>query len=175
MIISNYGVTLKKLRYEDIEMVRGWRNDPDVSQYMEYRNHITKDMQEIWFESINNELNYFFIIEYKNRNIGLTEVKKINKLENSGELGIFIAKEEFQNSITPFQVAISLIDFAFEDLKLSYLVSHVLKENKRARRFNEALGFVIEPNQEENNKQFYKLQKNYYEKKSSKIRKVIKQ
>ena len=38
---EKYGITLKRLTVDKIELVRNWRNDPKISQYMEFRDYIT--------------------------------------------------------------------------------------------------------------------------------------
>jgi hypothetical protein len=61
VLISKYDVTLHRLSKAKIELVRQWRNDPKISQYMIYREIITLEQQEKWFERINNDKNYYFI------------------------------------------------------------------------------------------------------------------
>ena len=78
MKISNYDVSLELLTENKIEMVRQWRNDPKIQQYMEYRETITPEMQKKWFDKLNNgKDNFYFIIQYKGEDIGLINVKDI--------------------------------------------------------------------------------------------------
>jgi hypothetical protein len=58
MFFEKYGVKLERLTADKIELVRNWRNDPKISQYMEFRDHITAEMQKKWFASVDNENNY---------------------------------------------------------------------------------------------------------------------
>ena len=53
--IKKYGVTLEKLTHQKIEIVRQWRNDPKIDKYMEFHEEITPQMQENWFNRINND------------------------------------------------------------------------------------------------------------------------
>ena len=78
MKFRKYGITLTRLREDDIELVRKWRNSPGIQQYMEYREFITEEMQKKWFESINNLQNFYFIIEYENKKIGLINTSNID-------------------------------------------------------------------------------------------------
>ncbi len=41
LILENYGVRLKQLTHDKIELLRQWRNDPKIQQYMFYREYIT--------------------------------------------------------------------------------------------------------------------------------------
>jgi RimJ/RimL family protein N-acetyltransferase len=61
------------------------------------------------------------------------------------------------------------MDFAFEFLKLEYLYGHIMANNKRAIRFNKALGYLLDDNQNNREKQKYKLTKERYFEQKSKI------
>ena len=57
MIITGYGIVLRRLTLEDIEQVRHWRNDPEINRWMIYQDRITSKQQREWFETINNPFN----------------------------------------------------------------------------------------------------------------------
>jgi len=173
MIIDKYGIRLVRLTENDIELVRNWRNDPKIVQYMAFRDYITPEMQKKWFDSVNNENNYFFLIEHEGANVGMTDIKKIDYSARSAELGIFIYDDRYLNSILPYQVILTTLEFAFQDLGLTAIYSHILKTNLRAIRFNISLGFEIQSNQEHLEHQLYMLTKEAFEEKSKKIRDTI--
>ena len=85
MILEGYGVKLYRLTEEKIELLRRWRNDPKIQQYMGYREHITSEMQKAWFERINNDNNYYFIIEYEGKEIGCINIKDIDYVKKTCE------------------------------------------------------------------------------------------
>ena len=60
MIVRKYGITLRRLALEDIELVRQKRNSQEIRQVMHFKDEITPEMQLKWFESINNFENYYF-------------------------------------------------------------------------------------------------------------------
>lgn len=162
MEISNYGVTLRRLTKDKIEMVRNWRNDPKIVQYMEYKEYITPEMQEKWFEKINNEENYYFIIVVNEKEIGLINIRDINYNKLEGEAGIFIYHDEFYNSTISFQASFVLYDFCFETLKMKRVLAHILKDNKRAIKFNKMIGYKIAIEQDDVYNQLYYLNKKDY-------------
>lgn len=141
MILENANVLLRKITESDIEMVRCWRNDVKISQYMSFRDYITPEMQQQWFEKINNKYNYFFIINIDNKDIGMTELKNIDYEKNIAEAGIFIYDDLYLNGIYSYIATYILFDFGFNNLGLKTIVSHVLENNKRAIKFNKSLGF----------------------------------
>lgn len=172
-IISKYGVTLKRLKHDKIELVRKWRNDPKISQYMEYRETITPEMQEKWFTTINNTNNYYFIIEVEGKEVGLVNLKDINYEVGIAEPGIFIWDDSFLNSTYSYRSSLALFDFGFYELGLKKFNGHILKNNKRAIRYNKSLGFKLEPNQEHFFNQLYYIDLENYEKAKEKITRYL--
>ncbi len=163
--LHNYGITLKRLSQDKIEMVRCWRNNPKIAQFMEFRSEITPEMQQKWFDSINNNNNLFYIIVFRDEEIGLINIKNICNC--SGEGGIFIWNEAFLNSDISYRAHLALFDAAFNSGLLTEITSHVLSDNPRAQRFTQFLGFQIADNQSGTYNQLYRLNKqNYFENKN---------
>ena len=49
-MLQKENVVLRRVENKDIEMIRNWRNDPKISQYMSFRDYITPEMQKKWFD-----------------------------------------------------------------------------------------------------------------------------
>ncbi|MFZ2339345.1 MAG: GNAT family N-acetyltransferase [Bacteroidales bacterium] len=162
MTLSDYNITLVRLTIDQIEMVRNWRNDPKISRFMEFRDYITPEMQQKWFQKINNGNNYYFIIEYLEKKIGLINVRDIDFEKMEGEAGIFIYDEEWLNSTVSFQATLCLYDFCFGRLGLKRLIAHIMKDNKRAIKYNKIIGYKLEEDQEEIVNQLYTLTSDDY-------------
>lgn len=154
MIISKYSIRFLRLQEEDIELVRQWRNHPSITKYMVYREHITEEMQKKWFDSINNNENLYFIIEYKGKKIGLINGKDINWDERTMETGIFIWNKYYRKTHIPTLCTMIFAELgvAIWDLKPR---ATILRSNERALKYNKMLGFrVIEDDPE---KEYLKL------------------
>ncbi len=165
MKLTKYGVTLNRLTEDKIELIRNWRNDPKIVQHMEYKEYITADMQIVWFQKVNNGNNYYFIIEYNEKEIGLINIRDIDYELMEGEGGIYIYDDECLNSTISFQATMCLYDFCFETLKLNRLIAHILKDNKRAIKYNKLLGYELSTGQAAINNQLYILTyENYFTK-----------
>ena len=173
MKLEKYGVILKRLTHDKIELVRNWRNDPKISQYMEFRDYITPEMQEKWFQKIDNDTNFFFIIEYEGKEVGLINIKDIDYEEKTGEGGIFIHDVECLNSDISFRSVLCMFDFFFETLGLEKNKAHILRDNKRAIQYNKMLGFELQSNQENVYNQLYILDKEKYLKKRTLISRLF--
>lgn len=173
MKIEGYGITLERLTLDKIELLRNWRNDPKIQQYMEYRDYITPEMQRNWFDRINNERNYYFIINCDEKDIGLVNLKDIDYERKCAEPGIFIYEDEYLNGDTGIRVALLNTDFAFEALNLDFLYGHVLKNNRRAIRFNSVFGYELSSGQESVSNQLYTLKKEIYFQKRENLKRLL--
>jgi RimJ/RimL family protein N-acetyltransferase len=159
---QRYDILLEHLTFDKIELVRNWRNDSKIFQYMDFKEYISPEMQLNWFNKINNKNNYYFITIFNNENIGLVNIKDIDYTKKCGEPGIFIYEDKYLNTGVGIRMALCNIDFAFECLKLEYLSGHIMSNNKRAIHFNKALGFLIDEDQNDKVKQRYILTRQRY-------------
>ncbi len=158
MKLRRYGVTLKRLTRNDLELLRTWRNSEQVNKHMEFREHITKEMQEKWFVSIDNPNNNYYIIIYKNEKIGLINEKGYNRFaDNTTESGIFIADKKNKNSFVPILASLTLLEISFFFLggKQSYI--KILKSNSTSIKYNKQLGYKLCENQDNIENQRYFL------------------
>ena len=149
MIIRKYGLLLREVEREDIEMIRQYRNSEAIKNKMIYRKHITREQQQQWFEEIRNFKHVYFLIYKEDIAVGLINGKNINHEERSSEGGIFIWKED-SNYETSVLASIILNDwnFFFNDFRLNY--AQVLKSNKQAIAYNEFMGYKISERKHEN-------------------------
>ncbi|MBT3207653.1 MAG: GNAT family N-acetyltransferase [Bacteroidetes bacterium] len=173
MKLIKYGLTLQRIREEDIEMVREWRNSDYVREKMEYREYITPEMQKAWFEMIDNPDNFYYIIIYKNEKIGVINEKGFDRYGNQkSESGLFLKSNKYENSIAPVLASLILIEmnFYFLNGKESYI--RILKENEKAISYNKSIGYQLCENQEDIDNQLYVMTRETFEEKTKKIRKA---
>ena len=174
MIIKGYGVQLVRLNREYLELLRIKRNSESVRQYMEYREEITPEMQEVWFQKIDTEQDAYFIIIFEGEAVGVINGSNIDwekKETRSG--GIFIWESHLLKTDLPLRASLLLTDISLL-LGMERTYAKVLRENQAAIQFNTALGYVILPGQEANHNQEYVLEKENYLRKTNKIRGVLK-
>lgn len=143
LTLTGYGVTLRRLTHDKIEMLRQWRNDPKIQQYMIYREYITPEMQEKWFEKINNDNNFYFIIEYEGREVGMINIKDVDYEKKTGEPGMFLYDDNLWNSDVGMRASFCFGDFVWDTLGLESLYIHVVASNKRALHYNLLLGYEM--------------------------------
>lgn len=157
LILEQYGIKLIRLQHEDIELVRNWRNKNEIASKMEYRNHIYPQDQEKWFGTINNKYNYYFIIVYKNKKVGLINAKNYDPSSGFGEGGIFIGDQSFIDSFAAVYSTLCLLNFIFFKLNLKQSNARILRNNLKAIQYNKLIGYKLLPGQENVENQLYRL------------------
>ena len=143
MIIHKYDITLHRLKKEDIEFIREKRNSESVRSKMIFQQHISAEMQEKWFQSINNATNHYFVIIHKGEKVGLVHGKNVNFDLKQCETGILLWDEKNWFSGVAIQAVICALDYAFLFLNFDQVFSTVRKDNRLALRYNLKLGFEI--------------------------------
>lgn len=157
MKLSKYGIILRRLRLEDIELVRQWRNSQQINQFMEYREHITPEMQLEWFLSVDNFENFYYIIEFEGKDIGLINSSKIEWDTVSSEGGIFLWDEKYYETFVPVWASLCLLETSYSILGAGKSYIKTLSDNERAKKLNTHLGYVLQPDQEEVYNQEYMM------------------
>ncbi len=170
MIVERGNIKLLRLTEDYIELVRSWRNTPEIRKTMEYREYITPEMQLEWFRKIDNVNNNYFLIETDNKFIGLingANVEWDKGITNNG--GVFIWDKQYMESIEILQASLLLTDLGYYlGLKKNYI--RILKDNARAIAFNTAMGYRLLPGQELVYNQQYELTPDTYFTATEKIR-----
>jgi RimJ/RimL family protein N-acetyltransferase len=150
MELSGYQVVLSEVTEGDIEMIRQWRNDPNVSQYMLSQNIISREQQQAWFKKIQRDIGQqHFVIHYKNMPIGVANIRACYQGEslraaNAIEPGLYIANDKYRNNILAFSPTLVLNDYCFNQLGCQTLKAIVKADNKAALNYNAKLGYRFE-------------------------------
>lgn len=81
---------LSPLKMDDIEFVRGWRNDASNNKYLKRIGYITSDRQQEWYKNYiksKNELIWGIVIDGVDHIVGTVSVYNINKDKKIAEIG----------------------------------------------------------------------------------------
>lgn len=136
MILNDFDITLQSLKIDDIEMIRHWRNSPDINRYALDKKHITKQQQEAWFHNLGED--EYFIIHLKQNPVGLIW---FNKKEDDIQTGFYIYNATKQNSLLAYKIVTVFHNYLFNIKKLKSITCKIQNDNTRAIRFNKSLGY----------------------------------
>lgn len=170
MQISKYGIVLTRCTISDIEQMRYWRNLEHVRVTMKYQELITPQQQIAWFTSLDVATNYYFIIKKNEIAIGVVNLKEVNFKTKQAEAGIFIGNIEHLNTITPILATITIMEFAFNDLKLETLKAKIAVNNVKAILFNESIGYKKQELQSDDEFHYYETNQQLFSEATKNIR-----
>lgn len=170
MRISRYGITLERLTADTIEMVRQWRNDRKIMRFMFYKGEITPAMQQEWFQSINNEQNFFFLIYLGETPVGLINISSIDWENKTAYTGLFIYEDTYLGTDVPVMASLAMLDVFFLIFDLQLVYAKVKGSNKVAHNYNTSLGFSRTKKIEYGLGYEYLLQKEIYLLEAKKLR-----
>lgn len=142
MDIECYGIRLVRLSTQHIELVRQWRNRPDIVAQMEYQIPISAEMQSAWFKHIDNANHHYFLIEHQNHLGGLIHTAPVDWVQKEADSGLFLAETNWIDTPLPAVASLAMVEVFFEVFQLARLTAKVHQENIRAMRYNSSLGFV---------------------------------
>lgn len=143
MIVKQYGLRYIRVKEEDIELIRYWRNRPFIRNTMQFQEYITPQMQKEWYKKINNKYNYYFLIEYENKKVGLINCKNTDE-NRVAEGGIFLWEKALWNTPIPAFASLTMLEAIFEIFQSGDTsIITILKTNTHALQFNKNLGYKI--------------------------------
>jgi hypothetical protein len=174
MKICKYGITLNRLRKEDLEFVREKRNSERIDSADDFHDDITPEMQLEWYDSINNAENFYYLIEYKGAKIGMLNNKKLDWKARTSESSLFLWDESLPDSIVPTLASLCLIEIAFYYLNWNVCYIRIHSDNHKAIKNAGLLGYELTEGKETVENHLYYLTRELFEKKAMKILKEAK-
>jgi RimJ/RimL family protein N-acetyltransferase len=142
VIIRKYGIELHRLTHEDIEMIRQARNRDDIRSKMLDQRLISPEQQEQWFKSIDNRFNYYFIIHYQGKKIGMIHGKNVDYQAHETEGGTMIWETDLLLTSIPARASILMMEASFSLILMDRVFAHTRPDNPKAMQYNAMLGYV---------------------------------
>jgi RimJ/RimL family protein N-acetyltransferase len=172
MEFEKYNIKLVRLEEQYIESLRNWRNSDYVRSQMLYNEYITSEMQKKWFDQLDKDKNYYFIVYNNSEPVGVMQIKNIEN--NRGEGGIFLTDQKYENTDVVARMILCFNDFIFYELKIECIYSQVKITNKKALSSSISQGCIRNEAKSTNEVVYFELFPENYEKKVLKIKKILK-
>lgn len=148
MFLHGKKVLLRAVEEEDIEMLRNLTNDAEFERMIiGWSFPISRKTQKEWFEGCKNGLDKLqYIIEtQEDGGVGLIGLRDIDwKNGVATGLGMRIAKKEIRTKGIATDAWMTLMRYAFEELRLNRINGSALAYNKASLRVCEKVGFKKE-------------------------------
>lgn len=145
MIIKFDDIVLRAIEFEDLELIREMINDPEIEHMTGGGGlPVSSYQQENWFRSLSNCNN---------------EIRLIVDTEDIGAIGMVMLTDiDYKNSTAQFHSKLAtsknirgkgygtkatkaLVKYAFEQLNLNCIYSHIIEYNIASQRVKEKCGF----------------------------------
>lgn len=106
--ICAFGIELKKVREEDLQLICHWRNHPSILPYMEEKREVGLNHLHFWFMKIDKDKTAFPYIAYlKDKPIAYTEIKNIQYSTHSAFDGLFVFGSEIAGTGISYNIVLS--------------------------------------------------------------------
>lgn len=129
---------------QDVEIFTKWLNDFQVTDYTGRSGNITTlEGEKQYLEQTANEENRQFVIVTldKDEMIGTVGIEKIDRLNQTGRLGIFIGEAEYRSNGYGTEAINLILEYGFHYLNLNSIQLKVYEFNERARACYKKCGF----------------------------------
>lgn len=141
---------LRAAERDDLPRFVAWLNDPEVRRYLLLNQPMSLASEERWFENMLNHppAEQVLVIEIKDgadwKPVGNTSFMKVNWVNRSAEVGIFIGEKSCWNQGYGRETMQLMLKHGFETLNLHRISLQVFEENVRGIKAYEHAGFKHE-------------------------------
>jgi UDP-4-amino-4,6-dideoxy-N-acetyl-beta-L-altrosamine N-acetyltransferase len=137
------GECLREMAVEDLEMVRAWRNHPDIKKFMFAQKEVLPEEHLAWFERARKSEVKNMLIYMENASpFGFIQFTAIRNQNTIVDWGFYVAPNA--NKGTGTKMTKLGLDYAFNQLKAHKVFAEVLEYNVPSIRLHQKLGFSQE-------------------------------
>jgi len=174
LIICDFDIELHRLKKEDLELVRHWRNHESVRTQMLYQSFINMSDQIKWFSNIDQMRDYYFIIHQNIMPVGCINIKDVDNIAGTGEAGIFMnPNHKGKDRECAIKASVTLIKWAFTKLGLKQIRAKIKSTNRKASQLNQLLGYMDVLSTHDTNIIHYKLTRDKFDESLKKLEEYL--
>lgn len=138
-------IVLRDVRPEDKEMIRNWRNLPEVAKHMYTDYYITPEKHDKWFQGIfNDPARRYWIITCDQEDVGLVNLYNIDHKNKRCYWAFYIASPNVRGKGVGGFVEYSILRYVFDELNFNKLCCEVLAFNQLVIEMHKSFNFVQE-------------------------------
>lgn len=172
--VKQVRASLRAVEYDDIQLLRYWRNLGHVQDRMVLKSDIDRDEQRRWFESLSLGAVHYCIFSLDSKDIGCVYLTRIDHSKKTCEGGIFCGDTDFLKHWVNIWACIKIYNYAFFELDLVTSFATILRENQPALNLNRSLGYESLEDSDENIGRFV-LTRDSFVKSSEKIQRFLRE
>lgn len=125
------GVTLRKIREEDLEQIMYWRMDPDITRYMNTDPVLTLEGQRKWLQKISADPDLaYYVILVDGMEAGVLNLTGLTREDGVLGWAYYVGVKKLRSLKTALTLEMGMYDHIFDDLGKKALISDVFSLNK---------------------------------------------
>jgi UDP-4-amino-4,6-dideoxy-N-acetyl-beta-L-altrosamine N-acetyltransferase len=135
-------VGLREIRESDKQLLLGWRNLPEVAEYM-YSDHVIKQAEhDKWFKAaFDDRSKHYWIITLDSEDVGLANIYNIDLHNRRCYWAFYLASPSVRGRGVGSFVEYSVLRHVFDEMGLNKLCCEVLGFNEPVVRMHQSFGF----------------------------------
>lgn len=141
-------VALRPILKEDAHQFFIWMNDPEITQYLARNLPVSFEEEERWCHRKGepNDADFTLaVVEVKSgKLIGVMGLHKVDYRSGTATTGAVIGDQEFRGKGYGSEAKMLLLQFAFRELNLRKIYSHVIEYNAQSLAYSKKCGYVEE-------------------------------
>lgn len=135
-------IDLERLEKHHLELVRSWRNDPEVSKYMYTDVNVSYTEQLDWFYRVMNDPRYhYWMIKYGDKYLGVANLADIDLINSKCSWAFYLGDTSVRGQGIGSKVEYNVLQFVFDGLEMNKLNCEVFAFNTPVIQMHEKFGF----------------------------------
>jgi len=140
--MSTDALTLRDMQQDDLEMVRSWRNHPDVRCHMLTQHEISAEEHAQWFGRVQQDpQRHVVLVHEQQQPLGLVHFTPVNP-HGVVDWGFYLTPQAPKGSGS--KLARMALNYAFKQQGWHKVCGQVISINAASRRFHLKMGFTLE-------------------------------
>ena len=145
--MKSINIEFCKIKEENLEMIRNWRNSPDVSKYMYTNDYITENQQIEWFKRVQDDpTKIFWLIKVNDNYVGVVNLYNIDMRNKRCYWAYYLADLSVRGKGLGKLIELNILNYVFKNLGFNKLCCEVLSFNDIVIKIHQKYGSKIEGN-----------------------------
>lgn len=135
----------RKIKKEDLEMIRIWRMRPDITKYLNSDPVLTMEDQIKWYKKIcESDKEFYWLLEVDDTAAGVVSLVNMDETAKSIHTGVYIAEKSKRSLRLIIDLQWNLYDYAFDCLGMHKVCEEVFTDNKAVLKILDLCGSKVE-------------------------------
>lgn len=145
---------LRAVQESDLNLLLGWRNNPEYRRFFREYRELSMEQQHQWFSSVvlkDDKTRMFSIVELDTGElIGACGLCYIDWINRSSDFSLYIGKDDlYIDDVYSFDAGETMINYAFGELNLHRIWAEIYSIDKKKAKLFDRLGFIHEATHKE--------------------------